>query len=214
MNLKNLNNWPSDKATKRLIYLGFVVLWINFPIIVYFSVISNYPATFLESQLSFSGAVIKSHFKGMSAEDLHYYRLSQLCDIVFDFCRITIFFGLTLFLVRKFDEDSGWRQSGLLIAILGVIGAICDVIENILIIMMTTNPQGFPDSWAVAHSWFATVKFILWGIQDVWIICADVKLFKNHIIRKEPFLAAIGVIVSQSYGYIPVAIIMMALGII
>ena len=150
----------------------------------------------------------------MSAEDLHYYRLNQLCDMVFDFHRIIMFFGLTLFLARKFDEASGWRKSGFIIAILGVIGAICDVIENSLIIMMTFDPQGFPDSWAVAHSCFAAVKYILWWIQDAWIILAAVILLKKHIITKEVFLAAIGVLASQNYGYILTAIIMAVLGII
>ena len=214
MNLEKLNNWPSDKATKRLIYVGFVVLWINSPFLVYFSVISNYPVGFFESQLSFSGAVIKSHFKGMSAEDLHYYRLNQLCDMVFDFHRITIFFGLTLFLARKFDEETVWRKSGLKISILGVIGAICDVIENSLIIMMTFDPQGFPDSWAVAHSCFAAVKYCLWWIQEVWIILAAVILLKKHTITKKPFLATIGLYASQNYGYILTTIILVVLGII
>ena len=108
-----------------------------------------------------------------------------------------MFFGLSLFLARKFDEDSGWRKSGLLMAVLGVIGAISDIIENILIIMMTTDPQGFPDIWAVAHSCFAVIKFTLWGINAVWIIWADLKLFKKDIITKKPFLGAICVVASH-----------------
>ncbi len=66
MDLKKFDDWPSPKATKRLIYLGFIVLWINFAIMVYLTLLSHYPATFIESQLSFSGPVIKSHFKEMS----------------------------------------------------------------------------------------------------------------------------------------------------
>ncbi|MFX1340088.1 MAG: hypothetical protein ACFFDK_15865 [Promethearchaeota archaeon] len=199
MKLEKFNNWPSDQTTKRLIYLGFIVLWINFPIIIYLLEISHYPVSFLESQLSFSGAVIKSHFKSMTAEQIYYYRLYQLSDDVYDFCYITMFFGLSLFLARKFDADSSWRRSGFLIAILGLIGALCDITENTFIIMMTFDPQGFPDIWAVAHSWFATFKFTLWGIQAVWIIWADVKLLKKDITTKKPFLAAIGIVASQHW---------------
>lgn len=206
MNLEKLNDWPSDKATKRLIYLGFIILWILVPIFAYIMSLANYPATFIESQLSFSGAVIKSHFKEMSAEEINYYVIYQLCDMVYDFCQITMFFGLSLFLARKFDEDSDWRKSGFLVAILGVMGSISDVIENSFIIMMTTDPQGFPDIWAVAHSWLAVIKFTLWGIQLIWIIWADVKLLKKDIITKKPFLAAIGVVASQ-YWVIPLTII-------
>ena len=205
MNLKKLNNWPSDKTTKRLIYLGFIILWINWPIIIYLSLTSHYPATFLESQLSFSGAVIKSHFKEMSAEQIRIYVLYQLSDDVYDICYITMFLGLTLFLARKFEEDSGWRKAGFKASILGIIGAICDLIENSLIIMMTTDPQGFPDIWAVAHSWLAVIKFTTWGIQVVWIIWADVKLLKKDIITKKIFLAAIGVVASQHWVTVLVA---------
>ena len=211
MNLDKLNEWPSDKWTKRLIYIGFVVLWINFPIIIYLSEISHYPANFLESQLSFSGAVIKSHFKGMTAEQLHYYRLYQLSDDVYDFCQICMFFSLSLFLARKFDDESSWRKSGFIIAIVGVLGTICDLIENSLLIMMTYDPQGFPDSWAIAHSWLATMKFTLWGIQAVWIVWADVKLYKKEIITKKVFLAAIGVLASQQWPT-PLTALVMLLG--
>jgi hypothetical protein len=105
-------------------------------------------------------------------------------------------FCFTLFLARKFDKDSAWRNSGYKISIIGLIGAISDLIENSLIIMMTTDPQGFPDIWAVAHSWFALIKFTLWGIAAVWIILADIKLFKSKIFSKKPFLAVIGFVFS------------------
>ncbi len=209
--LEKLNDWPSDKATKRLLYLGFIILWINWPFFIYIVSLANYPATFLESQLSFSGAVIKSHFKEMSAEEINYYVIYQICDIIYDFAHIFMFFGLSLFLARKFVEDSGWRKSGFLIAILGVIGSISDIIENSLIIMMTTDPQGFPDILAVAHSVFATIKFTLWGIQVVWIIWADVKLLKKEVFTKKPFLATIGVVFSQHWP-VPLTVIGLLLG--
>ena len=119
MNLNKFDEWPSLKATKRLIYIGFIVLWVNYPIIIILSLISHYPATFLESQLSFSGAVIKSHFFEMSAEQIVYYVFYQISDDVYDFCHIFMFFGLSLFIARKFGEDSKWRKVGYGMAIVG-----------------------------------------------------------------------------------------------
>ncbi|MFX1394451.1 MAG: hypothetical protein ACFFAH_12870 [Promethearchaeota archaeon] len=206
MNLKIFDDWPSPKATKGLIIIGFFTLIINYPFLLYTFYISNYPVTFLESQLSFSGAVIKSHFKGMNAKQLNYYRLNQLSDDVYDFCYITMFFGLTLFLARKFDEDTVERKSGFIIAIVGIIGAICDVIENSFIIMMTTDPQGFPDSWAVIHSCLAAIKFTLWGIQAVWIIWAGIKLLDKDIISTKVLYYALGVIFAQHWPTILTAI--------
>ncbi|MFX1456615.1 MAG: hypothetical protein ACFFDB_14670 [Promethearchaeota archaeon] len=70
MNLNKVNIWPSETITKRLIYLGFIILMVNYPIIITLSLISHYPATFIESQLSFSGTVITSHFAEMSAQQI------------------------------------------------------------------------------------------------------------------------------------------------
>ncbi len=199
MNLNKFDDWPSTTATKRLINLGFIVLIVNYPIIIALSLISHYPATFMESQLSFSGAVIKSHFLEMTAEQIMYYVFYQISDNVYDFCHICIFFGLSLFLARKFGEDSRWRKAGYWMAMVGIIGTISDLTENSLIIMMTTDPQGFPDVWAVTHSWLAAIKFLMWAIQAVWIIWAVVKLFKNKDVTLKPFLAAIGVVFLQHW---------------
>ncbi len=199
MNLTKFDNWLSPKATKRLIYLGFIVLIVNYPIIIILTLISHYPATFMESQLSFSGAVIKSHFLEMSVEQIFYYMFYQISDDVYDFCHICIFFGLTLFLARKFGEDSRWRRVGYWMALVGIIGTISDLTENSLIIMMTTDPLGFPDVWAVVHSWLAVVKYLTWAIQTVWIIGVDIKLFKNREFTIKPFLATIGVVLAQHW---------------
>ena len=199
LNIDKFDDWPSPTITKRLIYLGFIVLMVNYPIIIILTLISNYPATFMESQLSFSGAVIKSHFLEMNAEQILYYVFYQISDDIYDFCHLCIFIGLSLFLARKFDEDSRWRKMGYWMAIVGIMGTISDLTENSLIIMMTTDPQGFPDVWAIAHSWLAVVKYIMWAIQAVWIIWADVKLYKNKEFTIKPFLAVIGVVFAQHW---------------
>lgn len=199
MHLNKLDDWPSPARTKRLIYLGFIILLVNYPIIIALSFISHYPATFMESQLSFSGAVIKSHFLEMSTDQIMYYVFYQISDDVYDFCHICMFFGLSLFLARKFGADSRWRKVGYWMAIVGIIGTISDLTENSLIIMMTTDPQGFPDVWAVAHSWLAVMKFLTWAIQAVWIIWAAVKLYRNKDLTIKPTLATMGVVFSQHW---------------
>ncbi|MFX0030641.1 MAG: hypothetical protein ACFE8B_15620 [Candidatus Hermodarchaeota archaeon] len=199
MYLNKFDDWPSETNMKRLIYLGFIVLMVNYPIIIVLSLISHYPATFMESQLSFSGEVIKSHFSEMNSEQIIYYVFYQISDNVYDFCHICIFFGLSLFLAHKFSSDSRWRKVGYWMAIIGLIGTISDLTENSLIIMMTTDPQGFPNAWAIAHSCLASVKFLMWAIQAVWIIWADVKLFRSKELAKKPALAAIGVVFAQHW---------------
>ncbi|HEY0088752.1 MAG TPA: hypothetical protein VGB37_07910, partial [Candidatus Lokiarchaeia archaeon] len=88
----------------------------------------------------------------------------------------------TLIISRKFNENSKMRNSCLLVAIFGPIAACCDAMENVFILLMLSDPQGFPNVWAITHSWFALVKFILIGILFTWIIIALIAL----LVRKKP----------------------------
>ena len=88
----------------------------------------------------------------------------------------TLAFSLVLTITRKFDNDSFWGKSGPKIAILGIVAACCDAIENAFILMMLSDPTGFPDIWAIIHSCFALVKYILLVICIAWAIIAALTL--------------------------------------
>ena len=45
--------------------------------------LSNYPVSFMESQLSFSGEEIKAHYKQMTHLDIQQYINAQLVDYVY-----------------------------------------------------------------------------------------------------------------------------------
>ena len=172
MSLDKLADWPSPKKTKIMIYFSIALYIIIYPILGYYFSASNYPVSFIESQLSFSGEVIKSHHRIMSAEELNLYRIAQLIDYIYMIAYGTLYFSLSLYIARKFNETSSMRKSGYYIALFGLISAICDGIENIFILLMLTDPLGFPNIWAIIHSCFALVKFILIGIVYIWIISA------------------------------------------
>ena len=133
----------------------------------YFSGLANYPVSFIESQLSFSGSKMKYWFSRMSAEELRCYYIAQALDYGFITGFGLIIFDLTLIIARKFDEESGWRKSGYIVA-------VCfDGIENIFIFLMLSDPSGFPDIWAIAHSCFALIKLIIYFlIFTIWTISA------------------------------------------
>ncbi|MFX1451696.1 MAG: hypothetical protein ACFFCM_12680 [Promethearchaeota archaeon] len=188
MELEKLSNWPADKNVKRLIYFCIVLYFVLFPIFMYYGSKSNYPVNFIASQLSFSGDAIKSHFKTMSAEELNYYRITTLLDFIYAIFYGTLLFSLSLYLARKFNEETSWNKSGYLVSIFGIVAAICDMIENTFILLMLTDPQGFPDAWAITHSCFALVKFILMGIGYIWILLADIDLFWNKIQKFGSFI--------------------------
>jgi hypothetical protein len=92
-----------------------------------------------------------------------------------------IFFGLGLIIARKFNEGTIWRRFSLILVPLAIIAPLCDAIENIFILLMLSDPLGFPDIWAIIHSFFALIKFIIMIIGFGWLGIALIKLI---IIRK------------------------------
>ena len=91
-----------------------------------------------------------------------------------------IYFSFDLTLARKFDVSSRWRKSGFFGAFLGVLYFCCDAIENIFIFAMLTDPLGFPDIWAVTHSWIALIKFIFNFSSGFWVIAACIFLISRR----------------------------------
>lgn len=185
MLLEKLSDWPSPKKTKILLIFSILLYIIIYPILNYYFTISNYPVSFFESQLSFSGVAIKSHLRTMSSAEIDLYRTAQLIDYIYMLAYGILYFSLALYISRKFDEDSGWRKTGYFAAIFGVIAACCDATENVFILLMLTDPQGFPDAWAIAHSCFALVKYLLMGILFIWIILAVLNLLIKRL-KKNP----------------------------
>jgi len=117
---------------------------------------------------------MKEYYATMSSEEIDLYRIVALLDYGF-----MVSYGLitscgALLLSRKFEAESKGGISGRSVAVGGVIAACCDATENVFILLMLTDPLGFPDIWAMIHSVFALVKFILLFTAIFWIILAPI----------------------------------------
>ena len=157
MLLEKLTDWPSPKRIKQLLIFSLILLLVIYPFMTYFFTIS-YPVSFIESQLSFSGQIIKQH---NASANIELYRFANILDYFFMISYGGIFFSLGLIIARKFNEGTIWRKISLVLVPLALIAPLCDAIENIFILLMLTNPLGFPDIWAITHSFFALIKFII-----------------------------------------------------
>jgi len=176
-----LNQRPSQKKMILLLVCGLIGTILSLPIMNHFFELSKYPVSFFESQLSFSGQIIKSHFATMSLQELNYYTIGQLADYGFIISNALIKFSLAVLLARTFSTNSTLRYSGFITAILGILGSLFDAIENIFIFLMIGDPTGFNDWLAVIHSVFALVKYILTFIVYGWIFIALIFVIKNQI---------------------------------
>ena len=193
MTLEKLAEWPSDKNIKYLIFFSIILYAIDFPILAYYWTLSTFPQNFYIHQLSFSGPFYKTLLKSMSAEQMNYYVIAMYVDDGYAISYALFYFSMVLYLGRKFEEMTGWRKSSYKVAILAIIAGICDNIENSIAIMMTTDPQGFPNVWGIYLSSFALIKIIFIWSSIIWIAVADINLYLKKIHTFKPF---IGVIIS------------------
>ena len=173
MFLEKLSEKPSPKITKSILIFSIILSIVVYFLMGYFFLLSKYPVGIVESQLSFSGTILKEHYKETNIE---YYKIVQTLDYALMVGYGMFGFSLALIIARKFEEGSRWRNSGYIVALLCVIAAICDAIENAFILSTLTDPSGFPDIWAIIHSCFALVKYILLLSSIIWAISGALTL--------------------------------------
>jgi hypothetical protein len=170
MNIKVLDDFPSNNVLKKLIPIFLVLFFITVYIVNTSFETSGYPVSFVESQLSFSGEQIKSHFQQMNPEQIELYRTAQIIDYSYMVVYGTFIFLLLIFIGRRFKNNMRLRTISYVIAIGGIIAASCDAIENIFIFLMINDPVGFPNIFAITHSCFALIKFVLMFVALIWIV--------------------------------------------
>ncbi len=169
-----LNSWPSPQGTRKLLIIALVLVIASYLVMGYFYLQSGDQTNMLASQLSFSGAFLVQ--QNSQITNLDAYRITQTLDYGFMVAYSLLVFALALTVARKFDEKAPMRNVGFTIAVGGFVAAGCDAIENVFILLTLTDPFHFPAWWAVAHSFFALVKWIILIIAIGWAVAAVVSL--------------------------------------
>ena len=126
----------------------------------YFISISGYAINdMIVGRLSFSGDVLKEHYKSI---DINAFRIAQILDFGIMIGYGLALFNLSLIIARRFDTNSIWRTSGVLIAFLIIFTVWTDVMMNVFILLTLTNPAGFPEIWAIlCVGWFLSAAIRL-----------------------------------------------------
>ena len=120
---------------------------------------SGHPVSYAEGQLAFNGETIKGYYAHMTnLGTLDTYVTTQLIDFGF----IAAMVAIGVFLATRMARTlKGSRLAGLVsfAAILFVIGAGFDTIENLISFVMLANPESFADIIALPYSTAAALKF-------------------------------------------------------
>ncbi|MHA1720356.1 MAG: hypothetical protein ACTSXK_12605 [Promethearchaeota archaeon] len=177
----------SKKRVLLLLYVFLVTIIIVFPIMIHFFNISGDIIPIIQSQLSFSGRFLKDQYLIIiNSGGLTYYRTAQFLDYGFMISYGGIFFSLVCLVGINAEADSFWEKTRGMFSIMSIGAILFDALENVFILMTLSNPQNFPDIWAIVHSTFALVKCILLITVLLWILSGFiVNLNKKIKERKE-----------------------------
>ncbi|MHA2273420.1 MAG: hypothetical protein ACXACI_16305, partial [Candidatus Hodarchaeales archaeon] len=107
---------------------------------------TGYPVALITSQMRFNASKLKSDFSVLLDEGtLNDYKMIQYLDLGIMISTAVFFGALTLFSIKRFDNNSDWRKRGYIVALLFPISGLLDAIENVFLLIMLEDPLGFPD---------------------------------------------------------------------
>jgi len=140
------------------------------PVVIFLLQASGYAGTMDDTQLGFNADIIKYYFSLLTAEGMTLFRLGNLADYVYILSYGTGFYYSTRYLSWNYKDGSLAKKIASAFTWIGVSSAICDGIENIFLFLMTFDPVSFPSWFAIAHSLFATLKFMMMYATFGWLI--------------------------------------------
>ncbi len=172
---------------RRPIYLSLLLLIIAMPLVIMLLQGSGYAGTMDDTQLGFNADIIKAYFAVMTPESMMLFQLGNLADYIFILSYGSAFYNGTRYLSWNYPQGSLPKKIGTVFMWMGVSSALCDGIENVFLFLMTANPLGFPSWLAIAHSTFATLKFLMMYATFAWILLSMVlnkTVFRSYSVNR------------------------------
>ena len=159
---------------KRLVLISLPVMLIAATLVILILELSGFPGSLDDTQLGFNAGIIKTHFATMSSDAMKLFILGNIVDFVFLIAYGCFFYSSARYLSWDYQQGSIPLKIGKMFAWIGILSALCDAAENIFLLSMTADPVSFPSWLAIAHSTFASIKFILMNLTICWLILSFV----------------------------------------
>ncbi len=153
--------------------VSFPLMMVGATLAIILLQMSGYAGSVQDTQLGFNADIIKAYFSLMDPAGMSLFIMGNLADYIF-----ILFYGIFFYSTARlisWNYKGGLTKSvGVSLAWVGVIAAVLDGIENIFLFAMTANPAGFPSWLALAHSTFATAKFLFLYASMGWTVAGFV----------------------------------------
>ena len=157
-------------SAKKYILLSLIMIICLMPLVLTILEASGYAGTIDDTQLGFNAEIIKYYFSLMSQEGMTLFMLGNLMDYVFILAYGIGFYHSARYLSRNYEDGGIPKKIGFAFTWIGVSAAICDSIENAFLFLMLADPMGFPSWLAIAHSLFASIKFMMMYATFGWLV--------------------------------------------
>lgn len=163
---------PSPTIIRRLLCTSVVLMVVVYTVMTIVYLASGDRVDMLSSQLSFSATFLRWQYSQMSADGLVMYGIAQQIDYIFMPLYGIFSFSACVTLARNFPPRTRWQVVGFFLAMLGIVGACCDAVENAFIFLMLGSYPAIPQWQAAGHSTFALVKWCILVAIIAWLIGA------------------------------------------
>lgn len=158
---------------RKVALVSFPLMMVGATLAIILLQMSGYAGSVQDTQLGFNADIIKAYFSLMDPAGMGLFIMGNLADYIF-----ILFYGIFFYSTARlisWNYKGGLTKSvGMSLAWVGVIAAVLDGIENLFLFAMTANPAGFPSWLALAHSTFATAKFLFLYAAMGWTVAGFV----------------------------------------
>ena len=161
------------RRLRRIALVSFPLMMAGATLAIILLQMSGYAGSVEDTQLGFNADTIKTYFSLMDPASMALFIMGNAADYVF-ILFYGIFFYSTARLISWNYREGLVERVGVSLAWIGVSAALLDGIENVFLFAMTADPTGFPGWLAVAHSSFATAKFLFLYAAMAWTVAGFV----------------------------------------
>ena len=187
--VKTINQLTETVLSKFSTWVLGIACVVSLILAIYFNVVagqeffrSGYPVSLFESQLAFSGPVIKEYHQVLlSLDTMDIYLNVQYLDYALMFFTGLFFFIAALLITRGHKDSIFWRRFGLIGALIIPAATLMHGIENIFLLVMLSAPLSFPDWLAIAYSLSALIKLVLFVVGLLWLIASGLVLIYQKL---------------------------------
>ncbi len=152
---------------------GFAAQRVSQAVLDGFYARSGYPVPYYVGQLSFSAEKLSGWYTSMrQAGTLGIYWQTQFVDFAFVAATALLFTAALALVARAFPAGTRGRRIASGAVVLGPLGPLFDVVENLLSFAMLPDPGSINPVVAVLYSTAAAVKFAGFFAVYLWIPAA------------------------------------------